>query len=1017
MTRNTKSLIQKIHEILDGKADAPAAERVAQDYLQLCEQVNQRVKAFCRLIREGRYYAALDLESVPPSLSKQVELLRFPREAEWRNWLQRNQLPIYDGFNDQDLRTVREGCSDPIRQSPTGYRAYRKAMLTRDLPAAMRALRQLLSEHPRDQNARHELARVEQQVFASMEAELAKLLQQGPEATLFEKVRELTAQPWVQEPDSEIWKNCKQRLDAHLRKKEREQLQLCLRQLKVIQRVGYWKDGLPLIGLLKPLIEETKLADTTEQEEARNLIAWFEQQGGNSRRKENAEELLQDLIHRMEANAIDAVLDMRSKRKRRTYEDQLIHDWTEVEACLPGPSIVVRPMFDRALERLNPPRKPLNLPILRWLRNLSLAAALAGALYFGNRSLQNHYQDETRLAQSISSAHLEKQWDTTVELLEQWNRLKKDRFSRFNPLRNRSAHQQVDAIQSAMTGLRLRERQAMELLASVETSLLLPPDRSTLESMQARLRKAESLLEPVFAAGSHTADETLRMLQERVGAVGNYQLSDLPTEIRKQLDLLETRLTATLSWDHADMADASLSANQAKELLESFHRDYAVVLASPDYLELQPRYEKAKASLPAYQDAIRERTSLLKKMAESQSAQEYLDHLNRLAASPFRNNSSVIAAKNINTQDPALRNLAQHLLLPDNPNAWDQFQKNLDRPFYPDTPNPKEKQIMEQLLGNEGLGNIYRYRTETYQNGSRLPGIQTFFGRGEAKMFEESVGTLGRSVQTVMAFDPSKVGLGGEPFSERIATCSLDASGNPLDGERLVLEQLSSESALYRQLPRLTGYDPASGQIFGPLLDVIDSIKEDGLTSTVFRAYLTQELMKVVVTRPYEWGLHFAPTLQIEYKRLMPIKGDLFPYDWMRDSVRERLEAPLQSYFDELSDLLYIEQAMASRELFAQLSKQRIRYAGYAMPDGAFLLQPNTPSDRRLYGIGVDGVIQVLRASSTDLEPPPLEAPAPLTPLLFFNDPPQAILDRVSRQTGVEVRSWTFRPYLPDVFQ
>ena len=137
----------------------------------------------------------------------------------------------------------------------------------------------------------------------------------------------------------------------------------------------------------------------------------------------------------------------------------------------------------------------------------------------------------------------------------------------------------------------------------------------------------------------------------------------------------------------------------------------------------------------------------------------------------------------------------------------------------------------------------------------------------------------------------------------------------------------------------------------------------------------------------------------------------------MRPSTQNRILQPLISYYDNLPLLSYHKQAQASRELFKQISRQRVRYGGYANENGLFMLLKGTPDNRKLFGMKLDDNIGLLRKPGTEEESPTSYPAEPFTPIMFFNDPPEVILDRVTRNTDVDVNSEAFRPYLPPIFR
>jgi hypothetical protein len=1019
MRSNSRSLLMRIQDLLDGKLGHEHAEKTAADYNLFCERLQSRIEHFSKLIEEGNYYAALDLARIEPKLTTQMERIRFPRESEWRSLLHQLGVPCFPGFDDLALKRVREICADQSFRQPSAYRDYRKAILLKDRTAAITSLHQLHSTYPKDRNATHELMRLEKEELESIEQTLARLLRTKKDEAVIDLVRNTIEKKWLIPLAGKAWDQAFERYNAHQRQKQLEALRQAIAQVKVIRRVGNWRDAAPAIDRFIQA-QNTVLPESlqpSEQEEMNQSLAWYQQLEAEDRQLHQHRQSFDLWLQRLQPiTHTPAQFQNEPTRKLHQLTRELELEWQHFQSLVPSLCADHAPTYRLAQARLQAmlasrdqsrfPRK-----IVWWAAAIPLVAVMAVPAYWINRQ-------ESNLSSRATEAYSTRNLANARVALADWEDFTTRYHSRHNPFRNYIAHRQVQEVAAWIQELDLRQAKISELLDRVEQSLRSPLERPELRRTQLNLGIAADLLEKLRTdLGTTLLHERYENLQAKAIQSNSAHLEGLRQEILSDMEALDLAFRQTFPTRKSDFSSIEDELRSLRLRIQAIEASLLQSFRPEDVQDLRERLQPTKEQLEVLQQAHQQLLTHQTRMQGSIALSEYLENLRILGDLPFPAHPLVRHAQDRVNHREQFENLAQQLLLPGNRIAWVQFLKRVDAPLVAEGLDPKEATPWRVLSNQAPLRNIHRYRVLEYRNGLADESFRWIHTNGEAALTTERAQTTGRTVFTVQEFDEPSIGQ-GVPFRERVYTCETDANGNPFNGPWLQHDRLTPESAFYREIVAICGFDAASQSFRKPLLEVLDTIRAEPFLSPIFKAWITQELFNILVVRPFDWGLNFCPSAQIDYKQLSSFKGTLFPFDWLRSSTQNRLLQPLQEHYESQQPISYHRQALASRELFKQVSRQRVRFAGYADDTGTFHLLSSTPDDRQLFGMREDGTMDLLRSIvPRDGTSPRTYRAMPYSPILFFNDPPQAILDRVSRNVGLDVRSSNFRPFLPPIFQ
>ncbi len=1014
MIPNSRSLLIRIHDLLDGKMDAQHAEQVAADYNQFCEQINVRIRQFSKLIREGNYYAALDIAQLEPGLITQIERIRFPRESEWRQFLSERALHGFEGFDDAELKRAKEICADRSICQPGAYRAYRKAILLKNKPDAIHHLRKLCNDFPKDANARHELIRLEKEAFETIDKELTTLLRMGKTDAAILKVDITLQQEWVISFESENWQKAYKLYEAHEHQKYFDEIVQSISQAKVIQRVGDWRDAAKVISKLTKAKDAKVYAELTalQQNELNSLLKWYHQCELETNADLRNREAFEQFKQHLRPDLIEKNLHDSRRPEIRQFQKTLELEWSRFQGITPALCAEHEIEYQKArntIESLLHRRRSSGTGWKWfWVVTLPVILLAAGALFWINHK-------EARLAGDVSAAHEAEDVSSTRVALKEWEEFTSTFFSQRNPFRHYRAHRQVQEIRGWIDEIDLRHDKMAELLDRIELSLHDSTSRSELRRIQLNLSIVKDLLDKVPEGSDDSLSIRFRALNQQIMELQAEQVENLRSELTNELEILESSIRQTFPPAKTRFDNVQKEIAEIRSHINELQAKFRQSFQEQDVVDLRERLDADAKQLEDYESAVANLSQFTDRLRQSIALSEYLEYLHQLSILPFQKHPIVSQAIRLIQKRSQFENMAQQLLLPDNPLAWEQFLKKTDAAMMATEADPKESAAWKNLSAHAPLRDIYRYRLLKFKDGAQVGTFRMLYSQGEMELSSDTSQTSGRKVHTIKEFDERYIGR-GLPFTEKLYICETDANGNPLNGELLELDRLSPESGFFRQISELCAYHAETQTLGEPLLEVIDTVKTNEFISPIFKAWVIQEMFNIMIVRPYDWGLNFCPSAQLEYKNLSTIKGTLYPYDWMRPSTQNRLLQPLIGFFENLRELSYYKQAQASLELFKQIARQRVRYGGYVNDNGLFMLLNGTPNDRKLFGMLKDGNMGLLRRPGSDKVAPTNYPAEPFSPIMFFNDPPEVILDRVTRNTGVDVNSEAFRPYLPPIF-
>ena len=211
----------------------------------------------------------------------------------------------------------------------------------------------------------------------------------------------------------------------------------------------------------------------------------------------------------------------------------------------------------------------------------------------------------------------------------------------------------------------------------------------------------------------------------------------------------------------------------------------------------------------------------------------------------------------------------------------------------------------------------------------------------------------------------------------------ISFDGQSPRGNSFTDAKLAPESRLVGRLHQ--AYDARSGGIREPLLRVLDDVRADPAASPILKAYLQQEILKIMQNRPDDWGLAFSPTALADARALTRLTGgNLQPADWLFPADPHLVDN-LRIFYASTADHHYYDEATTTMQNLLRLRATPILFAGYVDLSSKPALATPPAAATNLWGLDTTGAWNVLYhfQNGQPVPAPDQPTPARLTPLLY----------------------------------
>lgn len=967
-------LARKITEVMAQSVPASEAQtaKLAQEYAELCRSASRRLEQCALMIEAGQSLQALQLAETPPPLLDTITVLAFRHAADWRAYCQAHQLPWAEPFYDKFIRQVNAAYGQGVASDHPYYRDYRRAVLKNDDERALSILRVIARMNPADENTRQELKRVEEKLLRVKLERLQQVVATGNAAATQEELQRIEAGGGPVPSSHPIWQRA-----------QTARCQELLRRAEDFRQADAWQDAEVLVEEIHDIATRNNV-----QLPAADADAWTS-------------------------------LEAWTSARRGAYAQE--QD------------------FRRALAGLDYEIKTIEA---RRARQPRMGGAEAQKFF---ESLGARFLDAKRFGQSIDEDLNARRQRCQFWIEEQIQRAK---FTR------RIAIASVTVVILALIGAaiptimsRASDKLLLTHLAALESSRRVAETESEIGKIP-ETRKAEP---PVSAAVGRAQrfvakekdlkrafDEEMQRLNQ--WAAGGFQ-GDLSQVIPRRAQAIQD--SAQLAPEFQGTAQNDLSAWDAKwqsfrnAKLDSQIKDAeqlagnlnggsgydAVRAAIPKIQSILAGTTVLQAEPPSLDPSLQTRLRALSTQAsdwaaraeqwekaqtallESQTSDDYLQHLDQMVQSPFASDAQRQAAAEIDRMKINESTLLGELLMPDNRDKWDTLTKasSWRSTFMPEQPTAAEKNTYFNLRDDKSMQNVYVYNLTANTRTNNPNRSHSIFVQGT--LSRDRAGDM-----TGAVFDPQQY-----QDSARFVPVTYDE----WDYHYIVRGNRTAECDAFERLGLGDLIDAGTGNYQKSILQLVDQLNRYTNASPLFRAMVILELFNIANSRPDEWGLQWCPAATREFQQLKRLgAADVKSGDWMAAGPVAKYGPALDSYFEQARLTSLETQAEFLQQLTQKACQTDFTFAGFVDVNGHPVLRDAHSPAREYWGWGGSGRSAglLLRKTGDDDSLDRMMEPVPFTPLFVFNGDRRVLLRDTAQTFSYPASAQEAAALLPPFF-
>lgn len=931
----TERLIRKMSELLQQGGNPDVAPKLAGDYAAACHVANLRLQQCEAMIKAGDRHQAIQLAETAPNLLDLITILEFRRADEWRALCQQNALPAADRIDARSVHALNDCYAEGITTDHPLYAAYRKAILNRNDEEALKALQSITRLNPTDGNAASELARLDAKVFAARLEHLGSMLNGGDTALVVAALETIEALGFKTRPEGEVW--CKAQVIR---------CGFLLAEAVRLKAASQWADALAKLDFIRHLQKEFKLelpAAAVRQLEA--LETWTRGEQEQDRKEREFRVLLAELHFR--------VLQSEEKDTSARYIKlpELRGDFESLHKVWRSLTDFTRPIPDDASAAFRKRSALLEAEIARRtaIRNRTILAGSAAALIVG--AVVGWFvlgQMKAReFASQLQAAVSQRQARAAEHLLDRMRNSEKRLLS------VGSVNTAVAAAESFVTRERGLLTNFEKAFAKLPTQLGGDPDAtrvSAIADQLAQMRAALNALSPDLKTESEPRAQAFEKQWQQFLSEGGVAVNGLfeqwVSSAEKQCAQLDYR--APVETAAAQISTLSGLVQKINDCEAGF-TNY-VSLRS----DLLQRAAIARAKFTAYALELGKLDNGTAALKKARTFNEFSSAMSLIASSEFTDAPAASAATAIQSLGVSDEAALRSLLGATNAATWAFINKSKSASFVPEVVMPAERALLLRLNTDPAVSaNHQHYRL--------------WLDRESTKSIEWI--TAG-SLDKVQGWKHVKAW-----------TVSADATSAVFEdreyGSFDDQWKLSPTQPIYRLEPLFDlkgasafgavglGKVWSAGSTYGgPLLEVLDAVKDSRDGSPVFRAYLFCNLVELMELQPDAWGLSFCPSARTHAAQIRSIAGgQIASGDWFVPSKANSWSEKLDRFFTDKKPLSYGKQAAGNLALAQSAAKDGLRYVGFVGLDGKPVVNENPPP-AEMWGYDAAGKQPTLVSSS-----------------------------------------------------
>jgi hypothetical protein len=970
----TERLIRKISELLQQGGASDIAPKLAGDYAAACHAANLRLQQCEAMIKAGDRHQAIQLAETAPNLLDLITILEFRSADEWRALCQQSGLPGAEKIDARSVHVLNDCYAQGITTDHPLYAAFRKAVLNRNDEAALTALQSISRLNPADANAGYELVRLDAKVLASRLDHLGGVLNGGDSALVVASIEAIEAFGFKAKPEGDVW--CKAAV---------VRCGFLLDEAKSLKGASHWKEALVNLDFIRRLQTELKLElPAPASKQLATLELWAHEEQEKDRKNREFAALLGELHYRIQQS------EEKDTSARYVKLPELRDDYEALHKVWRSLTDFTRPMPEEATAAFRKRSTLLEAEIARRtaIRRRTILASSATAFLFAGLIvwLVLGQMKARELTDQLQRAVSQRQERAAEHLLEHVRTTEKGFLSAGS----------INAAVASAESFVIRERQ---LLANFDTNFAkLPtqlggePEASRVNAIADQLavtRTALNALAPDLKIENEprvTAFE--KMWQKFVtesGSVVNGLLEQWISSAENQCAQLDYR--APVEAAAAQVTKISGTLQKINDCESGFTNHLSL------RTDLLQRAAAARAKFSAYDRELRKLDDGISALKNARSFNDFSSAVGLLGSSEFSSAPAVAAAISIQSLGVSDEAALRSLLGATNAATWAFINRGKSNNFVPEIAMPAERAYFIKLKTDPAVGTSHHhYRLWLEPEGTNSMEWIT------AGSFEKSA-----EWKQIKAWTWSATAIRAT-FEDREYGYFDDQWKLSPTQPVYRLEQLSNrdDTAAFG-LVGLGKVWPGGSTYDGPILEVLDAVKNSRDGSPVFRAYLFCSLVEIMEFQPDAWGLSFCPSVRTHVSQIRSIVGgQIASGDWFVPSKAKKWSEKLNQFFTSEKSVSYMKQAGGSLALIQSAARDRLRYVGFIDLDGKKVITENPPP-AEIWGYEANRNQPALISNSAIRLSPLLALPLPRTEYLA--------------RAGISPDAPTFVSALPPLFR
>jgi hypothetical protein len=911
----TERVIRKLSELLHQRGNSEISSKLAEDFADACHAANLRLQQCEAMIKANDRHQVIQLAETSPNLLDLITVLEFRSADDWRAFCQQNALPVAERIDARSVRALNDCYAQGITTDHPLYAAYRKAVLNRNDEEALKALQSIARLNPTDGNAASELARLDAKVLVARLEHLGGMLNGSEAALIVAAIETIEAFGFKTQPKGEAW--CKA---AIIR------CGFLLEQADQLKAASEWMDALTKLDFIRLLKTELKLElSATDIKRLDALESWARAEQEKDRKNCEFGALLAELHYRVRQS------EEKDTSARYVKLPELRDDFEALHKVWRSLTDFTRPIPEDAAAAFRKRSALLEAEIARRtaIRRRTVLVSSAAALVVGGVIVWFvvGQMRAREFADQLDTAIAQRQARATEHLLERIRSGKKRLLN-------------VGSVNAAVASAETFVTKERELLANFEAAFAKLPTRLGGNPDVARVNSIANQLTVTRTALNALAPDLKTECEPRIaaferqwqqflsedGAVVNGLLEQWIGRAEKQCTQFDYRAPV----EKAATQIATLSGVMQK--INDCEAGFTNHLSLRS--DLLQRAGVVRAKSTTYDRELKKLDEGMTTLTNARAFADYSAAISLIASSEFSGAPAVTAATSIQTLGVSDEAALRSLLGATNAATWAFIKKRKPENLVPEISMPAELASLQRLNTDPAVSASHQqYRLWLDRKNTRSVDWITAGSFDSAQGWKQIKAWTPFATATSATFEDREYGYFDgqwklsptqpiyrlENVSDLRETCAFDAIG---------LGQVWTSGSTYS----------------GPMLKVLDAVKNSRDGSPVFRAYLFCSLVELMEFQPDAWGLSFCPSARAHAAQIRAIVGgQIASGDWFVPSKAKGWSEKLDQFLTTEESLSYAKQAAGNLSLARSVAKDGLRYVGFVGLDGKPVITEDPP--------------------------------------------------------------------------